>query len=226
MFKKILFFALILLLQAVYSQANDVESISGEIISGYRVLPIGPEDKKVSLTVYRGDYIKFRYPEGLGSLPFAMEQLKYKGTLQPNPDKSSYYKMKVAGTYTFSVGSMGGTIKVIELVRPNYTEVTAAQAATILENIKPFILDVRTRGEYRQFNMPGSTLIPIQELQRRIAELEPRKHEDVFIYCATGNRSTVAARILADRGFKRIYNLRYGIYDWAKRGFPYVTGIK
>jgi len=150
-----------------------------------------------------------------------MEQMKYKGNLQPDPDKSPYYKMKVAGSYTFSLGQMGGTIKVIELVRPNYTEVTAEQAATILDNVKPFILDVRTRAEYMQFNMAGSTLIPIQELQMRIAELEPRKHEDVFIYCATGNRSTVAARILADRGFKRIYNLRYGIYDWAKRGFPY-----
>ena len=221
MFKKILIIGLIFLLQTFSLQAKDLEPISGEIISGYRVLLIGPDDKNVSLTVYRGDYIKFSYPEGLGSLPFVMEQMKYKGNLQPDPDKSPYYKMKVAGSYTFSLGQMGGTIKVIELVRPNYTEVTAAQAATILDNVKPFILDVRTRAEYVQFNMAGSTLIPIQELQMRIAELEPRKHEDVFIYCATGNRSTVAARILADRGFKRIYNLRYGIYDWAKRGFPY-----
>jgi len=93
-----------------------------------------------------------------------------------------------------------------------------------LNNLHPFILDVRTPQEYRQIHIEGTYLIPIQQLQARIEELESKKHEDIFIYCATGNRSTVASRILADRGFKRIYNLRYGVYEWASQGHPYKTG--
>jgi len=132
--------------------------------------------------------------------------------------------MKMVGNYPFILGDAGGAITVVELVRPNYTEVTAAEAAQLLQNLHPFILDVRTPGEYQQLHIEGTTLIPIQQLQARIGELESKKHEDVFIYCATGNRSTVASRILADRGFKRIYNLRYGVYDWARKGYPYKTG--
>jgi len=45
---------------------------------------------------------------------------------------------------------------------------------------------------------------------------------DILIYCATGNRSTVASKILNDSGFKQIYNLRYGIYSWSKEKFPVI----
>jgi rhodanese-related sulfurtransferase len=44
----------------------------------------------------------------------------------------------------------------------------------------------------------------------------------VLIYCATGNRSTVAAKILIDNGFKRIFNLRRGISGWEQEKLPVV----
>ncbi len=226
MYKTVSFVLIMVLLSAGFCQAEDMESISGRIISGYRILPLAGGGDNINFTVYRGDYIKFLYPEPLGPLAFAIPDLAYRGSLLPDPDKSSFFKMKAVGSYDFSLGPYAGTIKVIDLVRPNYTEVTAQQAAKILDNLKPFMLDVRTPMERTQIYLPGSTLIPIQELQARIGELEAKKHEDVFIYCATGNRSTVAARILADRGFKRIYNLRYGIFDWAQQGFPYATGTQ
>ncbi len=200
------------------------EKISGEIRTGFRVLTVDIVSKENRLTVYRGDYIKFQYPEEYGSLAFAMPDLKYAGTLLPDPAKAPFYKMKATGTYQFSLGETGGTIQVVDLVRPNYIEVTAEQAAELLKNLNPFVLDVRTLKEYEQIHLGGAELIPIQQLQQRIHELESKKHEDIFIYCATGNRSTVAARILADSGYKRIYNLRYGVFDWAKQGYPYKTG--
>jgi len=209
---------------AVVCQAGDSEAISGKIITGFRVLDVDPASDNNNLTVYRGDYIKFRYPAKFASLSFAMEELKYKDTLFPEPAKSPFFKMKTVGTYAFTLGEAGGNITVVDLVRPNYTEVTADEAVELLKNLNPFILDVRTPMEYEQVHIEGTYLIPIQQLQARIGELESRKHEDIFIYCATGNRSTVASRILANRGFKRIYNLRYGVYDWARKGHPYKTG--
>ena len=222
MVKKIFMFVCVLFLSSVlFCQAENAEGISGKIITGYRVLTVDPTAEDARLTVYRGDYIKFSYPETFSSLAFSMPQLKYKDTLFPQPEKSSFFKMKATGTYSFSLGELGGTITVVELVRPNYSEVTADEAAELLKNLDPFILDVRTPGEYQQLHIEGTHLIPIQQLQARISELESKKHEDIFIYCATGNRSTVASRILADRGFKRIYNLRYGVYDWARKGYPF-----
>lgn len=219
-------FVLSLLLFSVtsLSQAGQDDLVSGNIITGFRVLQIDPANKDINLTVYRGDYIKFRYPDTFADLDFAIPELKYKDTIFSNPEKSPFFKMKTTGTYSFNLGKASGKITVIELSRPNYQAMTADEAAKLLENLHPFILDVRTPQEYKQIHIEGSHLIPIQQLQSRIKELESKKYEDVFIYCATGNRSTVASRILADKGFKRIYNLRYGIYDWARNGHPYMTG--
>jgi len=214
----------VLYASVISSQAEDSEVISGEIVTGFRVLTVDPVSKDNYFTVYRGDYIKFSYPEEFASLAFSMEALKLGDMLSPKPEDSPFFKMKAVGNYDYSLGEGGGSITVVDLVRPNYTEVTADEAADILKNLKPFILDVRTPEENQQVHIEGTHLIPIQQLQARIGELEPRKHEDVFIYCATGNRSTVASRILADQGFKRIYNLRYGVYDWVRKGHPYKTG--
>ncbi|MCK5068955.1 MAG: rhodanese-like domain-containing protein [Desulfocapsa sp.] len=225
MYKKISLILFVILFSSVaLCQAADSAAISGKIITGYRVLNVDPAVKDNHLTVYRGDYIKFSYPPKFASLSFSMEELKYKDTLFPEPVKSPFFKMKAVGTYDFTLGAAGGKITVVDLIRPNYTEVTAAEAVELLKNLTPFILDVRTPGEYKKIHIEGTHLIPIQQLQARIGELESKKHEDIFIYCATGNRSTVASRILADRGFKRIYNLRYGVYDWARKGHPYKTG--
>ncbi|MFT5697523.1 MAG: rhodanese-related sulfurtransferase [Desulforhopalus sp.] len=222
---KILALLIVLLVSpVVVSYAEEVTEISGSLRSGFRILEVRPEQTDNSFTVYRGDYIKFSYPEKYTSLAFSMLDLKYTGILLPDPDQAPFFKMKQAGDYPFQMGEGGGVISVIELVRPNYIEVTASEAAELIKNVDPFILDVRTKGEYQQVHIEGSHLIPIQEMQKRIGELESQKHQDVFVYCATGNRSTVASKILADAGFKRIYNLRYGVYDWARKGYPYATG--
>ncbi|WP_169309353.1 rhodanese-like domain-containing protein [Desulforhopalus sp. IMCC35007] len=209
---------------AVFSHAEKVETVSGEVINGYRLLELDPAETTQRFTVYRGDYIKFLYPERFGQQTFSMPELNYSNIIFPQPEKAPFFKMKAVGSYTFKLDTGGGRIEVIDLVRPNYIELTAEEAVELLKNIDPFILDVRTPEEYQQFHVEGTYLVPIQELQGRISELESKKHEDIFVYCATGNRSTVAAKILADQGFKRIYNLRYGVYDWAQQGFPYQTG--
>lgn len=200
------------------------EHISGEVEGGFRVLTVDPQKTNSSFTVYRGDYIKFAYPESYGQLLFTIDELKYSGKVTANPLQAPFYKMKKAGRYSFTIGDGGGSIDVIELVRPNYIELTAEEAADLLRQRKPFILDVRTQREYEQLHLKDTHLIPIQELQTRIGELESQKHEDIFVYCATGNRSTVASKILADAGFKRIYNLRKGIHDWARKGYDYEVG--
>lgn len=49
-----------------------------------------------------------------------------------------------------------------------------------------------------------------------------KKFSFILVYCATGNRSTVAAKILIDNGFKRIFNLRQGISGWERDKHPVV----
>ncbi len=66
------------------------------------------------------------------------------------------------------------------------------------------ILDVRTPGEFRSGAYPGARNIPVQELDRRLGELD--KDRPVVVYCASGMRSASAERLLRARGFADVVN--------------------
>ena len=128
--------------------------------------------------------------------------------------------MKIPGTFAFSLGDVDGNLTVINYHQTSYREVSSNEAAELIQNEQPIILDVRTPNEYKRGHLHQSILIPVQELQNRYKELGTRKDREILIYCATGNRSTVASKILIDNGFKHIVNMRGGIYNWSKKNYP------
>jgi rhodanese-related sulfurtransferase len=85
------------------------------------------------------------------------------------------------------------------------------------------IVDVRPEDEYRAAHLLGAISIPVQELERRIAEL-PRTQE-VVAYCR-GPWCVYAAEaveMLRNAGF-RARRMEEGLPDWKARGFPVETG--
>ena len=111
-----------------------------------------------------------------------------------------FFKMKNTGIFGFSIGLINGQLKVIEYDQANYRVITSDEAAGMIASGQPVILDVRTNREYRNGHIKDSILIPVQELQSRLKELSSYKDQDILIYCATGNRSTVASKILIENG--------------------------
>ena len=73
------------------------------------------------------------------------------------------------------------------------------------------LIDVRTREEHARSSIPGSVLIPLDELPARIDEI-PRGGE-IHIHCKSGIRSARAVGILAERGIPAI-NVEGGIDAW------------
>ncbi len=104
-----------------------------------------------------------------------------------------------------------------------YETVTATEATKILEDSGTFLLDVRTPGEYQSGHLANATLIPVQELEQRLADLPADKERTVLVYCRSGNRSVSAAKILGRQGYKKILNLKGGILEWTRRGLPVET---
>lgn len=198
------------------------EGASGKIVQGVRVIPVASGTEYLDLVVYRGDYVKFSTEASLSEPLLSIPALGIERRLPAELDTSPVFKMKTTGTHPFSIGRIRGVIRVIDYRQGNYREITAKEALGILENRDPIILDVRTEKEYREGHLAGSVLIPVQELQRRVGELGAGRDRPILIYCATGNRSTVASKLLIDKGFREIYNLRYGIFDWWKRKLPIV----
>jgi adenylyltransferase/sulfurtransferase len=74
------------------------------------------------------------------------------------------------------------------------------------------VLDVREPQEFQICRIPGSTLIPLNDLPQRLAELEGYK--DMVVHCKSGVRSAKAVKLLHEAGFSSAKNLRGGILAW------------
>ncbi len=105
-----------------------------------------------------------------------------------------------------------------------YVTITPVEAHSLLIEGDPLLLDVRTRGEYEAQHVPGSVLIPLNELPSRLEEIADYKELDVLVMCRSGNRSRAASQILVDAGFTSVYNIDRGIIGWVKEGFPVEEG--
>jgi len=105
--------------------------------------------------------------------------------------------------------------------KAQYADITVQQAKEMIDRGEVFILDVRTQEEYDAGHIKGSTLIPVQELDKRLNEIP--KDRKILVYCRTGHRSTQASEILVNNGFKEVYNMKGGIEEWIKAGYGVVA---
>jgi rhodanese-related sulfurtransferase len=86
----------------------------------------------------------------------------------------------------------------------------AASAGTIF-------LDVREPNEWNLGHVPGAIHIPRGTLESKI-EASVDRGVDVVIYCASGNRSALAADTLQQMGYQQVASLRDGFRGWADGG--------
>jgi len=82
-----------------------------------------------------------------------------------------------------------------------------------------FILDVREPHEYQICNLNGY-LVPLNDLPKRVHELDPSK--DMVVHCRSGGRSAKAVEFLRQAGFSKAKNLAGGILAWADKIDPKV----
>jgi adenylyltransferase/sulfurtransferase len=81
-----------------------------------------------------------------------------------------------------------------------------------------WLLDVREPREFEIARIPGSTLIPLGELPKRLSEVPTDK--DVIVHCKSGVRSAKAVNLLREHGYTRVKNLKGGILDWIAKIDP------
>ncbi|CAM3511673.1 MULTISPECIES: sulfurtransferase TusA family protein [Brevibacillus] len=78
---------------------------------------------------------------------------------------------------------------------------------------KVVIVDVREADEFASGHIPGAIAIPYGELTGRLAELN--QDEELYIVCRTGNRSDMACKLLAEKGFSKLINVLPGMSGWS-----------
>src|SRR5690348_5207303 len=84
-------------------------------------------------------------------------------------------------------------------------DVSSAQARQLVQ-AGARLVDVRTPGEFAAGHIAGAVNIPVQQLDARMHELEP-KDRAVVLYCRSGQRSGNAARLLKGAGFSAVHDL-------------------
>jgi len=77
------------------------------------------------------------------------------------------------------------------------------------------LLDVRTATEFEGplSHIAGAVLLPIQELEQRVDELNEHKEKEIIVICRSGNRSQTGTRILISHGFNAV-NMLGGMEAW------------
>lgn len=79
------------------------------------------------------------------------------------------------------------------------------------------LVDVRSTGEFGAAHVAGALHIPTPELRSRHTELDPQ--HDIALVCSTGHRSSLAASILKQHGFTKVWNVAGGMTGFNAAGF-------
>ena len=106
------------------------------------------------------------------------------------------------GTYVV-LGLVG--IMILWTLAKRRGDISIAEARHLVAN-GALLLDVRSPPEFSSGHISGAVNIPLADLAGRLAELGP-KTRPVVLYCASGARSGVAARMLKRSGFATARNL-------------------
>lgn len=100
--------------------------------------------------------------------------------------------------------------------------VSAAEAKQLIDGSHPpFILDVRQPQEFASGHIPNAVLVPLNDLGNQMSKLP--KDAQILTVCRSGARSSAAARMLAEQGF-RVVNLRGGMMAWESAGYKVKRG--
>jgi len=210
------------------------ETPDGDIIGGVRVIRRSAAAALDTIHIYRGETVRLII-DGI-DFPYSLNIPDFDLTAEATAGRPLEVTFKAREVGVFPVFCNGncpagdglnrGQVVVMQLqgsASTRYTELTAAEARSLIDRTSPLILDVRTPREFHGGHLKTARLIPVQQLESRLNELNEFKEREILLYCRSGNRSTVAAEILMRQGFSQLYNLRSGIREWQSRGFPMVN---
>lgn len=104
------------------------------------------------------------------------------------------------------------------LVGPKVAQISVQEAHDLLKGKNPpLIVDVRQPEETKAGTVAKAVLIPLPELDQRLAEL-PRERP-ILTICRSGNRSQTAAKKLAKAGYE-VQNVAGGMMAWESARLP------
>src|SRR3954468_7637022 len=96
----------------------------------------------------------------------------------------------------------------IKQVKAQINEVDPSAVSEVLGSDGLVIVDVREGDEWEAGHIPGAKFVTRGHLESRIEGAAPNRDDRVILYCASGNRSALAAKTLRDQlGYERVESM-------------------
>ena len=101
--------------------------------------------------------------------------------------------------------------------------VSVVEFNKLMNSDEGIVLDVRTIGEVNEGHIEDATNIDFyaSDFAEKLALI--RKDVPIYVYCASGGRSSKTVTKMKDLGFKKVYNLLGGFGAWKSEGIKVVV---
>ena len=116
-------------------------------------------------------------------------------------------------------GLLAGSIALAEAL----AEIDVTTAAAQIQDKQIKVLDVREPSEFASGVIQGAVLIPLGQVEKRVAELDAFKDQPMLVVCGSGGRSAQAIKVLSKYGFTQLTNIKGGMNAWRKAKLPVVA---
>jgi molybdopterin/thiamine biosynthesis adenylyltransferase/rhodanese-related sulfurtransferase len=108
----------------------------------------------------------------------------------------------------------------IKQVKAQIDEIDPSAVSEVAGSDGIVIVDVRESDEWDAGHLPGAKHVPRGHLESRIEGAAPDRSQRVLLYCASGNRSALAAKTLRDElGYEHVESMTGGYTLWKDRGY-------
>jgi len=108
----------------------------------------------------------------------------------------------------------------IKQVKAQIDEIDPSAVSEILGADGVVIVDVRESDEWDAGHIPGAKFVTRGHLESRIEGAAPDRSQRVILYCASGNRSALAAKTMKEQlGYERVESMTGGYTLWKDRGY-------
>ena len=94
-----------------------------------------------------------------------------------------------------------------------YKKIKPAEAKALMDTGKAIVVDVREPEEMSEGYIDGSIIVPLSNFEVEADEKLKDKDAMYLLYCRSGRRSAIAAKMLLDKGYSNVLDFG-GIIHW------------
>src|ERR1700751_2977835 len=105
--------------------------------------------------------------------------------------------------------------QLVDEIKKEIHEINVADLKLFQErNLDFALIDVREPEDWQKGTIPGAATIPRGVLELKIDQVTDDKDKKIVLYCVEGSRSSLAAYMLQEIGFRKVLSLAGGYRAW------------